>query len=184
MAPLPVTPARPKRLRRPFRRGPRKPTRVELLELLRGLYGPEIPRLLGSPYEGEKFDDAEIILHELGHAVQIDGAMALGRMGPSWAVVDTYLKSQTGEVADAHEIAAIAIVVGVSRCLRLPLVREALTWSGARNSQLLHKDPDEFDRRVARAELTPTVHLGVQRVLDILDEAWLVVASFGVKAET
>lgn len=169
-----------KRIRRPFRHAPRKPTRRELFDLLRRIHGPDIPYYMGSPYAGTRLDDVELILHELGHATQIDGEfpVELGNMGPSWERMHAYLKAlgkRVGDdVADGHEIRTIAIVLGLARTLRLPFSRDLLTNAGARNSftKELHMDPKKFAREVESVEHSAAVRAGIQDVLDLLDRAW------------
>jgi hypothetical protein len=168
---------RPKRIRRPFKYAARKPTRTELIALLRRIHGPKLPRFDGSPYAGTRFDAAELILHELAHASQIPGALPVrhGRMHPSWDEMHDYLEKKLPRaVADWHEVRAVAIVLGASRSLRLPLERYRLVTVGAKNSYSykLYKDRKRFDHRVSMVENSQAVRVRVQRVLDILDRAW------------
>lgn len=163
-----------RRHRRPFRDAAREPTRSELLELLRRLYGPGIPRHKGSPYAGSPLDDAELVLHELAHATQIPGELPMrpGRMRPSWLSMTQDLKSIPRWLADRHEIRAVAITLGASRRLRLPLEWGCLVEAGAHNSYKAYKHMLRFERCVERAERTLAVRRGVQQVLEIVDQAW------------
>lgn len=164
-----------KRVRRPFKNAARKPTRTELIALLRRLHGPRLPRFDGSPYEGTRFDAAELVLHELAHASQIPGELPIrpGRMYPSWDRMHDYVEKKLPRaVADWHEVRAVAIVLGACRSLRLPFERHRLVRVGAKNSFKLWKDRKRFDRRVSMVEDTHAVRTRVQQVLDILDQAW------------
>jgi len=166
-----------KRVRRAFKNAARKPTRTELIALLRRLHGPRLPRFDGSPYEGTRFDAAELVLHELAHASQIPGELPIrpGRMSPSWDRMHGYVeKKLPRSVADWHEVRAVAIVLGACRSLRLPLERHRLVAAGAKNSYSykLWKDRKRFDRRVSIVENTEAVRTRVQQVLDIVDQAW------------
>lgn len=167
----------PRRIRRPFIGAPRKPTRRELLGLFQRIYGPKVSEFEGAPYQGTRFNHAELILHELAHATQVPGEIPVrrGGMGPSFERMQEYLwRNSMRALADRHEMKAVAIAIGVVRRLRLPLARERLVSSGARNCRSwdLAKDHRRFARDVERAENTPAVWFGVQYILDLLDAEW------------
>lgn len=162
------------RLYRPFQTSPRKPTRADLIQLLRRLYGPGIPTYPGSPYEGEKINDAELVLHELAHMTQFafEAPVPVGDMEPTWKTMKDGLDEMSDEDADSHEVNAITIVLLVSRVLKLPLARDLLIDAGARNSLLLHNNTRKFAALVTEAEANPTVRALADQVLALIDMQW------------
>src|SRR5688572_12607568 len=101
---------------RPFSGAARKPTRRELVRLLRRIYGADSPEYLGSPYEGDPLDAAEIILRELAHLTQIPSELPLevGNLEPTWDRIHDHIRQLGVADADGHEIRAIAIELGVA----------------------------------------------------------------------
>ena len=167
-----------RRIRRPFRTAPRRPTLSEVVALLRRLYGPQVPYFPSSPYVDTRWDPAELILHELAHATQLDREVLIrrGGMGPSWERMNARLfEDDRRALADRHEVRTIAIEIGVARRLRLPFDPARLLSSGGKNCRCwdLAKDYKRFGRNVARASRTPAVWFGIQYVLDLLDAEWL-----------
>lgn len=143
------------------------------MALLKTVYGPEIPEYVGSAYAETRYDHAELVLHELSHAVQIQGLEIVpGKMSPGWDIADRYIKRLSKGLADRHEIRAIATTIRVAKSLRLPFERHRLIYAGTLNSMAFKWNDIRFDRAVALAERTPAVRRGTQQILDLLDRAW------------
>jgi hypothetical protein len=158
----------------PFQSSRGKPGRVQLVRLLRRLYGPGIPTYPGSPYAGTALNDAELVLHELAHMTQFDfeGRVPVGDMEPTWQVMFDATDEMAEEDADQHEVEAVAIVLLASGALGLPLARIPLVKAGARNTAQLRSEPTKFDALVSEAEGAPAVRSAADQVVALIDLTW------------
>jgi hypothetical protein len=151
----------------------RHPSRAELVTLVTGVYGPGIPKYFGSPYEGTRYNTAELALHELSHAVQIPAVPIVpGQMSASLDEMSAFLGDLPAADADLNEARAIAITFHTAISIGLPLYRAPLIAAGARNTKLYCMEQVKFDRLVASEEDGRVVRLGTQQIVDLLECVW------------
>lgn len=93
-----------------------------LLEKARKIYGGHNLGFIGSPLEGSKYDDVEIILHELCHQVFLDVKCSIGDMNWTFDHMVKLLGDKPKWIADLHEIrtAAAELLVAKKLGLKIP----------------------------------------------------------------
>lgn len=158
---------------------PKKRSRVtktqQTVELLRKIYGDKwVPRFVGSPHEGEKIDDAELVLHELAHQalLPIGYRFNLGNMRTGNKVVGDYIETLDRWRQDMHEIYAIAVELNVAQSLGLRLSNyRIIEISRLKNSQLfsLGDYGRMYKRLVQRARRTLKVQRAADTVLALIN---------------
>jgi hypothetical protein len=134
------------------------------IEVLRSLHGPGIPDYPGSPHEGEEVDDAELILHELGHIVQNPKRFSIeaANINGESIALSAYIERLSGWRSDLHEMRAVAIELVAARKLGLRLTGYRIIANSLRNTKLFYKymasdyTKDQYSRYIARIKRLPS----------------------------
>lgn len=160
-------------------RKPRVSKATGTIELLRDIYGRDyIPTYVGSVHDGEAVDDAEIVLHELSHQVQLhpDFIFKIGAMKRASDIVGDYISNLPKFMKDVHEIRAIAIELLVARKLGLRLKVKALIENSQFNTALYRskryrKERSKDYRRLVRlAKSSERVQRCAETILIFIEE--------------
>jgi len=149
------------------------------INLLRDIYGRDhIPSYVGSVHDGEELDDAELVLHELSHQVQLhpDFVFKIGGMNRASDIVGDYISNLPKFLKDVHEIRAVAIELIVARRLGLRFNVKGLIDNSQFNTALYRSKryrrerSADYRRLVRLAKRSQRVQICAETILIFIEE--------------
>lgn len=154
----------------------------ETLRALRLIWGGDIPAYPGSPAEDSPLDDAELILHELGHQLLIRHTLRPGCIYDDYEVVAAHLESieeNVGYMCDFHEMRAVAIELVAAKKLGLRINHGNVIENSADNTMYFSRSQcsrsadryrlDVYKRLVTRLKKAPSTHRKADIIVNLVE---------------
>lgn len=143
----------------------------DTIRVLRLVWGGDIPAYPGSPQEETPLDDAELILHELGHQLLIRHTLRPGFIYDDYEVVAAHLEAieeSVGYMCDFHEMRAVAIELVAAKKLGLRINHNNVIENSADNTMFFSRSHgsraadryrlDVYKKLVKRLKTAPSTH--------------------------